>query len=133
MSNIPEQYIDLFTTKKAFAHLATINPDGTPQVTPVWFDYDGTHVIVNTARGRLKDKNMQRDPRVTVTVSDPDDPYRYIQLRGRVVETTEQGGYEKIVELSKKYRGPNATFPRRPNEVRVTVKILPERVHATHV
>jgi PPOX class probable F420-dependent enzyme len=133
MSNIPEQYLDLFTTKKAYAHLATINPDGTPQVTPVWFDYDGTHVIVNTARGRLKDKNMQRDPRVTVTVSDPDDPYRYIQLRGRVVEMTEQGGYEKIVELAKKYRGPNATFPRRPNEVRVTVKILPVRTHATHV
>src|ERR1041384_1354971 len=77
---IPENYLDLFQ-KKAFAHLATINEDGTPQVTPVWIDYDGNHVLVNSARGRRKDKNMERNSAVALSIQDPDNPYRYLEVR----------------------------------------------------
>ena len=82
---IPEKYLDLFQ-KKAFAHLATLNADGTPQVTPVWVDYDGTHILVNSARGRRKDKNMERNRSVALSIQDPDNPYRYMEVRGRVEE-----------------------------------------------
>src|ERR1035438_3044762 len=75
-----EKYQDLFT-KKAFANLATLMPDGSPQVTPVWVDYDGTHILVDTAKGRVKDKNMRANPRVSLAISDPDNPYRYGELR----------------------------------------------------
>lgn len=126
-SAIPNEYLDLFTTKVAFAHLATLFPDGAPQVTPVWFEYDGTHIIINTARGRAKDKNMQRDARVSLAVSDPENPYRYIQLRGKVVEMTEQDGDAVIDRLAKKYMGVDSYPFRREGEVRVTVKILPQR------
>src|SRR5262249_53524666 len=74
---IPDNFRDLFQ-KKAFAHLATLMKDGTPQVTPVWCDFDGTHVIVNSAKGRTKDKNMRRNPNVALSVQDPDNPYRYV-------------------------------------------------------
>src|SRR6185503_18106170 len=77
---IPDKYVDLFS-KKAFANLATVNPDGTPQVTPVWVDYDGTHVLVNSARGRRKDKNMETNPAVAISILDPDNPYRYLEVR----------------------------------------------------
>ena len=83
---IPDKYRDLFT-KRAFASLGTLMPDGSPQVTPVWCDSDGEHVIVNSAKGRQKDKNIRRDPRVALAVIDPDNPYRYLEIRGRVVET----------------------------------------------
>jgi PPOX class probable F420-dependent enzyme len=121
-------YRDILT-KKAFAHLATVGRDGTPQVTPVWVDFDGTHVRFNTARGRVKDRNLQRNPRVALAVQDPDNPYRYVQIRGRVVEMTEQGADAHIDALAKKYIGQDRYPWRRPGEVRLTVKILPERVH----
>ena len=82
-ATIPEKYLDLFK-KKAFANLATLMPDGTPQVTPVWVDYDGNHVLVNTARGRQKDKNMQKNATVSMAILDPDNPYRYLEIRGKV-------------------------------------------------
>mgnify|MGYP001577375420 FL=1 len=83
MSNcIPETYRDLFQ-KRAFAHLATLMPDGTPQVTPVWCDYDGTYIRINSARGRVKDRNMRRNPQVALGIMDPDNPYRYLAVRGR--------------------------------------------------
>lgn len=127
MATIPDQYRDLFT-KKSFAHLATVGADGTPQSTPVWCDFDGTHVRINTARGRVKDKNLQRDPRVAFSLLDPDNPYRYLQVRGRVVEMTEQGADGHIDALAKKYLGQD-TYPfRKPGEVRLIVKIAPERV-----
>ena len=88
MATIPEQYRDLFT-KKAFAHLATVGPDGAPQVTPVWVDFDGTHVRFNTARGRAKARHLERDRRVTMSLQDPENPYRYVEIRGRVAEATE--------------------------------------------
>lgn len=124
---IPQEYLDLFTTRVAHAHLATIFPDGSPQVTPVWFDYDGTHVIVNTAKGRVKYNNMQRDPRVTIAVSDPQNPGRYIQLRGRVVEMSEADGDVVIDRLAKKYMGVEKYPYRQPGEVRVTIRIEVKR------
>ena len=123
-SNIPDKYIDLFQ-KKAFAHLGTLMPDGTPQVTPVWVDFDGTHVLVNSAKGRQKDKNMRRDPRVSLSIADPDNPYRYLEIRGKVVGITEDGADAHIDKMAKKYMGKD-TYPyRNAAEVRVLYKILP--------
>ena len=93
MANIPEKYADLFT-KPAFANLATVMPDGSPQVTPVWVDFDGSHILFNSALGRVKDKNIRRDPRVSVAIQDPGNPYRYLEVRGRVVEITQKGADE---------------------------------------
>lgn len=128
LTGIPEQYADLLTReKRAFAHLAVTLSDGTPQVSPVWFEFDGTHIVLNTARGRVKDRAMHRRPKVALSIADPDDPYRYILIRGRVVQETEVGGFEKICDLNEKYHG-DRNFPRREGQVRVTYKILPERV-----
>ena len=120
-----QKYQDLFQ-KKAFANLATLMPDGRPQVTPVWCDYDGKYVIVNSARGRRKDRNMRRDPRVALAVVDPDNPYRYIEIRGQVAEITEQGAEEHIDRMAKKYLGLDKYPHRAPGEVRVLYKIRPE-------
>lgn len=122
---IPESSMDLFTIK-AFAHLATLMPDGSPQVTPVWVDYQHGYILVNTARGRQKDRNIRRDPRVAVSVMDPDNPYRYLQVRGRVVEITEEGADAHIDMLAHKYLGQEKFSSRRPGEVRVIYKIQPE-------
>jgi len=127
MVTIPEQYRDLFT-KKAFAQLATVGPDGAPQVTPVWVDFDGTHVRFNTAKGRVKVRNLARNPRVALSIQDPDNPYRYVQVRGRVVEATEKGADAHIDALAKKYLGQDKYPFRQPGEVRVMYKVLPERV-----
>lgn len=125
-AEIPEKYRDLFS-KKAFASLATLMPDGRPQVTPVWCDFDGSRVIVNSAKGRRKDKNMRRDARVSLAVSDPDNPYRYLEVRGKVVEITEDGADEHIDKMAKKYLGQDKYPNRQPGEVRVMYKIEPER------
>ncbi len=124
---IPESYRDLFS-KRAFAHLATLMPDGSPQVTPVWCDYDGTHIRVNTAKGRIKDRNMRRNQRVALSIMDPDNPYRYLAVRGRVEEITEEGADSHIDSLAKKYLGKDRYPFRQPGEVRVLYKIRPERV-----
>lgn len=127
MADIPEAYRDLFT-KPAFANLVTLMADGSPQVTPVWCDLQDGLVIVNTAKGRLKDRNMRRDPRVALAVSDPGNPYRYIQIRGRVAEITENGAAAHINRMAKKYLGVDNYPYRQPGEVRVMYKIRPERV-----
>jgi PPOX class probable F420-dependent enzyme len=127
MATVPEKFADLLSKeKKAFAHLALVTKDGTPHVTPVWFDFDGTHIIVNTARGRVKDKIMHKHPTVALAIQDPANPYRYMQVRGKVVVETEEGGYDMICHLNQKYHG-KYEYPKRPGEVRVTYKILPER------
>ena len=129
MNTIPSEYQDLLKDEtKAFLFLATVNADGTPQVTPVWFNTDGGHILVNTAKGRLKDKNMRARPIVAFVIQDPGDPYRFVQIRGRVVEITEEGALEHIDALSHIYYG----RPWNPIEgqVRVIYKILPERVNA---
>jgi len=128
MTAIPEAFKDLLTTKKAFASLATVNADGTPQVTPVWFDWDGRHLRVNTARGRVKDKNLQRTPAVSLAIMDPDNPYRYVQIKGRVTAVTEAGADAHIDLLAKKYLGQDRYPYRKADEVRVTFSIAPDRV-----
>jgi PPOX class probable F420-dependent enzyme len=128
MATIPASHADLLN-KPAFAHLATLNPDGSPQVTPVWVDFDGTNVVINTARGRVKAKNLAREPRVAVSIADPENPYRYLAIQGRVVEMTEKGGDAHIDKMAKKYLGKD-TYPfRAPGEVRLVVKIAPDKVH----
>jgi PPOX class probable F420-dependent enzyme len=126
--SIPEKYRDLLTGKKAFAALGTLMPDGTPQVTPVWFDFDGTNLIFNSARGRQKDLNVRRDPRVSMTIIDPENPYRYVEVRGRVTDITQEGARESINKLAKKYMGKDV-YPGPPDEVRVIYKVKPEKVH----
>jgi PPOX class probable F420-dependent enzyme len=128
MSAIPDAYSDLLTTKKAFANLATLNADGTPQVTPVWFDWDGSRLRINTAKGRLKDKNLRRTPAVALSIMDPDNPYRYVQVRGRVAAVTESGADAHIDALSRKYLGQDRYTYRKPGEVRVIFTIAPDRV-----
>lgn len=125
---IPEKYRDLFS-KRAFASLATLMPDGRPQVTPVWVDIEGDLILVNSAKGRQKDKNLRRDPRVSLAIIDPDNPYRFLELRGRVVEITEQGADAHIDKMAKKYLGQDKYPYRQASEVRVIYKIQTE--HAT--
>jgi PPOX class probable F420-dependent enzyme len=122
---IPDKYRDLFT-KRAFASLGTVMPDGRPQVTPVWCDIEGDLVLVNTAKGRQKDKNMRRDPRVALAIIDPDNPYRYLEIRGRVVEITENGADAHIDKMAKKYLGADKYPYRSQNEQRVIFKIQSE-------
>ena len=122
-----DQYRDLFE-KKGFAHLATVGADGTPQVTPVWVDFDGTHVRVNTARGRVKDRNLKANTRVALSIKDPENPYRYVQVQGRVTDMIEQGADDHIDALARKYLGKDKYPGRKAGEVRVLVKIAPERV-----
>jgi PPOX class probable F420-dependent enzyme len=103
--------------------------DGSPQVTPVWVDYDGTHVLINTAKGRVKAKNLAREPRVALSIADPDNAYRYLGIQGRVVEMTERGGDAHIDKMAKKYLGKDSYPYRTPGEVRLIVKISPDKVH----
>lgn len=122
---LPASHLDLFK-KKAFANLVTLMPGGQPQVTPVWVDYDGSHVVINTAVGRQKDKNLQRDGRVALSIMDPDNPYRYLEVRGRVVERTLDGADQHIDAMARKYLGQDRYPYRRPGEVRVIYKVEPE-------
>ena len=124
-SAIPDKYTDLFD-KKVFASLATLMPSGSPQVTPVWIDYDGENVVFNTATGRQKDKNLQADGRVSLSLIDPDNPYRYLEVRGVVVERTTDGADDHINKMAKKYMGVDVYPFRQPDEVRVIYKIKPE-------
>ena len=113
----------------AFCQLATLMPDGSPQNTQVWVDTDGEHILINTAQGRQKERNVQRDPRVAVNVVDPTNAWRIGMVRGRVVEVTTEGADELIDQLAKKYLNVE-TYPfRRPEEVRVTLKILPDKIN----
>jgi len=124
---IPPKFRDVLN-QKTFAHLGTIMPDGSPQVTPVWFEFDGRYVFVNSARGRVKDKNMKRDGRVALSIPDANDPYRYVGIRGKVVEITEDGADAHIDKLAKKYLGQDRYPFRQPGEVRVIYKIEPTHV-----
>ncbi|HWE63293.1 MAG TPA: PPOX class F420-dependent oxidoreductase [Chloroflexota bacterium] len=126
---IPQNYRDLFE-KRAYAHLATLMPDGTPQVTPVWVDFDGVYVLINSAKGRRKDINMEHRPKVGVELTDPDNPYRYLSIRGHVEEITEEGADAHIDKLAKKYLGVDSYPNRVPGEIRRIYKILPDHVQA---
>ena len=122
---IPEKYKDLFQ-KRAFASLATLMPDARPQVTPASSAFAGDHGSFNSTRGRQKDKNVRRDPRVSLAIIDPENPYRYLEIRGRVVEITEEGAGEHIHKMAKKYLGVDKYPYGQPGEVRVLYKIKPE-------
>jgi PPOX class probable F420-dependent enzyme len=111
-----------------FAHIATLMPDGSPQVTPVWVDYDGQYVLVNTAEGRAKPRNVRRDPRVALSVVNQENPYQMVSIRGRVIEVTNQGADEHIDKLAKKYLGQDKYPFRQPGEQRLIFKIEPEHV-----
>ncbi len=126
---IPEQYRDLLT-RPVLVSLATVMPDGQPQVTPVWADYDGTHIRVNTAAGRQKHKNMEARPQVTVMALDPENSQRYLEARGMVTRISAEGGDAHIDSLAHKYIGVD-TYPyRNPAETRVICYIEPEKVLA---
>lgn len=127
MATIPEKYNDLFE-KPALGSLATLMADGSPQVTPVWLDREGEYIRVNTAKGRVKDRNMRRDGRVALAIIDPADPYRYVEIRGRVASVSEDGAEAHIDKLAKKYIGADVYPWRKPDEVRVIFRILPEHV-----
>jgi PPOX class probable F420-dependent enzyme len=129
-TKIPDTFLDLLTQKKAYAHLATVMPDGSPQVTPVWFDYEGGKIRVNTARGRVKDRNMTQNARVALSIIDPDNPYRHLAVRGRVAKVTEEGADDHIDALAHKYLGQPKYPMRRPGEVRVIYEIEPASVSA---
>ena len=114
---------------KNLLYLGTINRDGTPQITPVWVDTDGTHVLVNTAIGRVKQKNVTRDPRVTLAINTPTDFYDVGLIRGRVVEQVTGPQADKHIDkLAKKYIGKDVYPWRNEKEKRVILKIQPERV-----
>lgn len=126
---IPNSHKDLIRNEtRAFCSLITLMKDGSPQVTPVWFNTDGTHILINSAKGRVKDRNMRRNPSVAILIVDPKDPYRYIQIRGRVIDITTEGARDHIDELSKKYTGREKYTGGSIDEVRVTYKILPEHI-----
>lgn len=126
MAKQPQAYVDLLEHKKAFANLATTMPDGTPQVTPVWFDYKDSKIRVNTARGRVKDRNMHPGSHVALAIMDPDNPYRYVQVRGTVTGQTEDGADPHIDSLAKKYLGQDKYPFRQPGEQRVIYEITPQ-------
>lgn len=123
---IPESFLDFFT-RPILAHLATVMPDGSPQVTPLWISYADGLLLINTIVGRQKDRNLSQRQRVALDMVDPDDPYRYLQVRGEVVEATLEGAEDHIDELSLRYSG--ELYPRHdPNRPRKLFKIRPARV-----
>jgi len=120
--------LELCTNGKNFASIATTMKDGSPQASYTWIDSDGTHIIFNTAEGRLKTNNLRRDGRVAVALVDSENPYRQVMIRGKIVEDTLEGASEHIDKLAKKYLGVDKYPYSEPGEVRVIFKILPERI-----
>lgn len=132
MFGVPDTHLDLFSNeKRAYAFLGTLMEDGSPQVTPVWFNTDGDDILINSAQGRVKDRNMRERPKVALSIVDPHNPYRYIAIRGKVVEITTEGGWAHIDALAKKYTGAEHFTPNAPDEVRVIYRIRLEKVHAS--
>ncbi len=132
MEAIPDAFMDLFE-RETVAHFATMMPDGTPQVTPVWIDVDDAgYVLVNTARNRQKERNVRENPKVGVSIPDPEDPYRYLSIRGTVETVTADGAVEHIDRLTRRYFGRDE-YPHHGDEVgeRVIIRIRPDRVIAS--
>ena len=127
-ATIPERFKDLLKPEtKAFAYLALVRADGTPHVTPIWFDYDGQNFVFNTARGRVKDRIMHRHPVVSFVIADSANPYHYMQVTGTVVSESEVGAADQIRDLNLKYHG-DRNFTIGPGMVRVTYTVRPEHV-----
>jgi len=123
-----ETWRDLVESKPAFAHIATLMPDGSPQVTPVWIDYVNGKVLVNSKKGRVKVRNLKPGSPVAISITDPDNPYRYVQIRGRVSRVTEDGAARHIDKMAKKYLGQDKYPWATPGEVRVLFEIEPTSV-----
>jgi PPOX class probable F420-dependent enzyme len=119
-----------FFKKPNFGHLATLEPDGSPQVTPVWIDVDDEHILINTAKGRKKVRNIERDPRVSVEVADQENPYSMLSVQGTVVDITSEGADEHIDAMAKKYLGKDSYPFRQPGEERLIMRIQPVKVIA---
>jgi PPOX class probable F420-dependent enzyme len=131
MKSIPDSHQYLLKDEtKAFCFLATLMKDGSPQVTPVWFDTEGEYFLINTAEGRVKDKNMRARPQVAMLIADPASPYHYLQVRGKVVEFTREGADEHIDRLAFKYTGNPKYANRKPGQQRIIYKITPEKIDA---
>ena len=128
MSAIPEQFLDLLTAKAPLAHLATTMKDGSPHVTPLWFDYTGGVVRVNSAKGRVKSNNMPEGAKVALSIVDPDNAYRYVQIRGTVSKVTTEGADAHIDSLAKRYLGLDSYPYRNAAETRLIFEITPDRV-----
>jgi PPOX class probable F420-dependent enzyme len=127
MKMLLEKNKDLLTGK-AFANFATLMKKGEPHVSPVWIDFDENYILVNTAKGRQKSINVARDPRVALSIQDPNNPYRKILIRGKVIDVTTKGADEHINSLSLRYRGVTPYQKRNPEEIREIIKINPESV-----
>ena len=127
---IPDKALDLFE-KPVLAHFATVMPDGTPQVFPVWVDYDGTYVLVNTVKGSQKHRNMEKRPKVGLDIVDPSNPWHWLSVRGHIAEITEEGANAHIDKLAKKYTGQDKYGFHRPGNVRIICKIVLDRVIAS--
>lgn len=129
MTVLTEEQKEMFEQTN-IGHLATINEDGTPQVTPVWVDVEGDQIVVNTAEGRNKVRNIRRDPRVALEVVDQENPYKTVSVQGRVVEMSKEGADEHIDSMAKKYLGKDKYPFRQPGEERIILRIEPEKVLA---
>jgi len=124
--NFPEKFLDLVSNdSKAFLFLATLMRDGSPQVTPVWFSFDGEYILINTAERRAKERNMKARPKVAMAIQDPRDPYRYLGIRGEIESYTNEGADEHINALSLRYDG-------RPFNFRAGQKRIIFRIRPTH-
>jgi PPOX class probable F420-dependent enzyme len=130
MAEFPPNYLDLVNDKVAFASLATLMPDGTPQVTPVWFDYTDGVIRLNTATGRVKARNLTEGAKVALSIMDPDNAYRYVQIRGHVTRTTQDGADAQIDALSHKYIGKDYPW-RHPGEDRISVDVAIDKASAS--
>lgn len=129
MKNFPTEYLDLLKDEtKAYLYLATTMADGSPQVTPIWFNADENYILINTNEGRIKDKNMKARPKVALVIQDPKTPYRYIQIRGEIAEHTTRGADEHISALSIKYDGKPWEY--REGQKRIIFKIKPTKIDA---
>jgi len=127
VASIPDKFLALLSDRRAHAYIATVMPDGSPQVTPIWFDFTDGKIRFNTARGRVKHRNIKLGTKVALAIMDPDNPHRYIQIRGPVTKITEEGANAHIVSLAKKYWG-HDQYPFQPDEVRVSYEVEPASV-----
>lgn len=127
MSVIPENYTDLLKSN-ALAHIATVGPKGEPQSTPVWFDWDGEHILFSQTKNRQKYHNLQREPRIALSIVDPTNPYRYLEVRGKVVSLDDDANNKFINSMAKKYINQDVYPWHRPEDERVVVVIEPEHI-----
>ncbi len=128
MADVLSEKARALIARPVLASLATLNPDGSPQITPLWVDRDGDDVLFNTAQGRKKARNMEKDARVAVTVIDPDDAYNVVAFQGTVIEETTEGADAHIDALAKKYLGVDEYPMRREGEVRIKLRVRTDHI-----